>query len=616
MPFIPFGRIVCGDGNLDFNSQKWQVFSMRWSRSLIATLREDPQEAEIDSHKLLLRAGLIRKLAGGLYTFLPLGLRALKKVEAIIREEMDRAGALEILMPALQPAELWEKTGRLATMGPGMFTLKDRQERLMALGPTHEEVVTDLITREINSYRQLPCTVYQIQTKFRDEIRPRFGLMRAKEFIMKDAYSFDTSLDAADASYQAMYDAYVRLFTRCGLHVKPVEADTGAIGGKWSHEFMVMADSGEDAVIECSACAYAANVEKAERAVTPPPPGAACPAAEPVTTPATRTIEAVAAYLKLAPDRIIKTVIYSADGKPVAALVPGDREVNEHKLQRMLGAKILERADDGMIGRVTGAPVGYAGPVGLTIPIVADQALENAADRVVGANAADTHLIHVCIGRDACVTAFGDLVNACAGDTCPRCAQPLRLTRGIEVGHVFKLGTKYTEAFGSRYLNESGKTEIMIMGCYGIGVTRTLQAIVEQCHDANGIIWPATVAPYTVALLSLDPKDAAVSQAVAAIERQLEDAGIDVLVDDRDDRPGVKFKDADLVGFPFRVVVGSKSLAKGCVELKRRSGADSELIPLENAAARIQQVVANARAALDPSSTETPPPKKYMKGPP
>ncbi len=575
---------------------------MRWTRTLIPTLREDPQDAEIDSHKLMVRAGLIRKLSGGLYIFMPLGLRALKKVEAIVREEMDRAGALEILMPALQPAELWEKTGRLTTMGPGMFKLKDRQDRLLALGPTHEEVVTDLITREINSYRQLPCTVYQIQTKFRDEIRPRFGLMRAKEFIMKDAYSFDTSADAADISYQAMYDAYARLFTRCGLRVKPVEADTGAIGGKWSHEFMVMADSGEDAVIECTACSYAANVEKAERAVTVPAPCTGCPVVEPVATPNTRTIEAVAAFLKVPAARIVKTVIFTADSKPVAALVPGDREVNEHKLLRILGAKTLERADDATVARVTGAPVGYAGPIGLTIPIYADQALENACDTIVGANAADTHLFHVCIGRDARVTAFCDLVNACEGDICPRCAKPLRLTRGIEVGHVFKLGTKYTEAFDSRYLNEAGKAEIMIMGCYGIGVTRTLQAIIEQCHDANGIVWPASVAPYTVALLSLDPKDEAVRTAVADLERQLESNGIDVLVDDRDDRPGVKFKDADLVGFPFRVVVGAKSLAKGCVELKRRSGGDSELIPIETAAVRIGQAVAEARAALNPVS--------------
>ncbi len=487
-------------------------------------------------------------------------------------------------------------------MGPGMFKLKDRQERLMALGPTHEEVVTDLISREISSYRQLPCTVYQIQTKFRDEIRPRFGLMRAKEFIMKDAYSFDTTTDAADASYQAMYDAYVRIFTRCGLRVKPVEADTGDIGGKWSHEFMVMAESGEDAVIECSACSYAANVERAERAVTAPPssPCTDCPAPLSVDTPETRTIDAVAAFFKLAPDRLIKTVIYCADKKPVAALVPGDREINEHKLKRVLGVKTLELADDDTVRQVTGAPVGYAGPVGLTIPIYADHALANACDRVTGANAANTHLAHVCIGRDTKVTEFCDIVVACAGDACPRCSQALKLTRGIEVGHVFKLGTKYTEAFDSRYLSEAGKAEIMVMGCYGIGVTRTLQAVIEQSHDGQGIVWPATVAPYTVALLALDPKDATVGQAVTALEQQLENVGIDVIVDDRDERPGVKFKDTDLVGFPFRVVIGAKSLAKGCIEFKRRTEKDSELVPLASAAAHIQCAVAEARDALNP----------------
>ncbi len=578
---------------------------MRWSRTLVATLRDDPQEAEIDSHKLMLRAGLIRKLSGGLYTFLPLGLRALHKVEAIIREEMDRAGALEVLMPALQPTDLWERTGRLAAMGPGMFKLKDRQDRLMALGPTHEEVVTDLVSREISSYRQLPCTLYQVQTKFRDEIRPRFGLMRAKEFIMKDAYSFDVTSEAADASYQAMYDAYVRIFARCGLRARPVEADTGDIGGKWSHEFMVMADAGEDAVIECTACAYAANVEKAERAVAAPSAAADSPAADPVATPGARTIAAVSAVLKLPADRLIKTVIYLADRNPVAVLVPGDRDINETKFKRMLGAKTLEIADDATVARVTRAPVGFAGPVGLDIPVYADQSLRHATDRAAGANTADTHLLHVSLDRDARVAAYGDLAVVCAGDTCPRCGQPLRQMRGIEVGHVFKLGTKYTEALGARYLGESGKAETLVMGCYGIGVTRTLQAVIEQCHDAQGIVWPATVAPYTVGLLSLDPNDPAVGEAVAALEKQLEASGVDVLVDDREERPGVKFKDADLIGFPFRVVVGAKALAKGCVELKRRASRESELVPLADAAARIRGAVTEARGALSPISPQT-----------
>lgn len=573
---------------------------MRWSRTLVATLRDDPQDAEIDSHKLMLRAGLIRKLSGGLYTFLPLGLRALRKIEAIVRQEMDRAGALEILMPALQPADLWQQTGRLTTMGPNMFKLKDRQERLMVLAPTHEEVVTDLISREINSYRQLPCTLYQIQTKFRDEIRPRFGLMRAKEFSMKDAYSFDATSEAADASYQVMYDAYVRLFTRCGLHARPVEADTGDIGGQWSHEFMVMADSGEDAIVECTDCAYAANVEKAERRVTPPAVAADCPAIESVATPDARTIADVSAFLKLPANRLIKTLIYLADEKPVAALIPGDREINDSKFKRMLGAKTLEIADDETVMRVTHAPVGFAGPVGLELPIYADQSLTNAADCATGANAADTHLLHVSLSRDAHVTAYGDLAIVGADDACPRCAKPLRQARGIEVGHVFKLGTKYSEALGARYLNESGKAETLVMGCYGIGVTRTLQAVVEQCHDAQGIVWPATIAPYTVGLLSLDPADPAVAKTVTALEQQLEVLGIDVLVDDREERPGVKFKDADLIGFPFRVVVGAKGLAKGCVELKRRASKETDLIPIADAVTRIHEAVVEAQRALTP----------------
>ena len=573
---------------------------MRWTRSLITTLRDDPQEAEIVSHKLMLRAAYIRKLSGGLYTFLPLGLRSLQKVERIVREELDRAGALEILMPALQPADLWEQSGRLATMGPGMFKLKDRQERQMALGPTHEEVVTDLIAREVNSYRQLPCTVYQIQTKFRDEIRPRFGLMRAKEFIMKDAYSFDVSLEAADASYQAMYDAYVRIFKRCGLRTKAVEADTGDIGGKWSHEFMVMAASGEDGIIECAACSYAANQERAERRSPAAPSSAVLSAASPqlqeVATPNARTIDEVSKFLKCAPAQLIKTLLYLADGKPVAALVPGDREVNEHKLKRALGVKKLELADDATIRKVTGAAVGFAGPVGLSLPIYADQALQGATGRFTGANKDDTHIANVDLTRDAKVTEFLDLVIVSEGDTCPRCEAQLRLMRGIEVGHVFKLGTKYSEAFQAKYLNEKGQAELMVMGCYGIGVTRTLQAVIEQSHDDNGIIWPVSVAPYTVALLLLDPKDAAVTAAAEKLTAELEARGIDVLLDDREERPGVKFKDADLLGLPYRVVVGAKSLAKGGVEIKARTSKDFQMVPAEQAAEKIAALAAAALA--------------------
>ena len=572
---------------------------MRWSRSLIATLRDDPQEAEIVSHKLMVRAGLIRKLSGGLYTFMPLGLRALHKVSQIIREEMDRAGAQEILMPALQPAELWERSGRLATMGPGMFRLKDRAERLMALGPTHEEVVTELLAGEVNSYRQLPCTVYQIQTKFRDEIRPRFGLMRAKEFIMKDAYSFDTSLEAADASYQAMYDAYVRIFTRCGLDARPVEADTGDIGGKWSHEFMVLADSGEDGIVDCPACGYAANQERAERAAVPTAAATTCEPLAEVATPGARTIDDLVAFFTCGADRFIKTLIYLVDGKPVAALVPGNRDLNEHKFKCLLGARKVELADEATIQMFTGAPVGFAGPVGLKIPAYADLGLKGASDRITGANKADTHLIHVDLARDTSVTAFEDLIVVRAGDACPRCGKVLQLKRGIEVGHVFKLGTKYTESFEAKYLNDKGQSELMVMGCYGIGVTRTLQAVIEQSHDANGIIWPVSVAPFAVTLLLLDPKDPAVCAVVDALEKALQEQGVDVLVDDREERPGVKFKDADLIGCPIRVVAGAKGLAKGGVEIKLRTSKDFDLVPVENAADTLTALIRKLTASLN-----------------
>ncbi len=575
---------------------------MRWSRTLIATLRDDPQEAEIVSHKLMVRAGLIRKLSGGLYTFMPLGLRALQKVTRIVREEMDRAGAQEILMPALQPAELWERSGRLATMGPGMFRLKDRAERLMALGPTHEEVVTELLAGEVSSYRQLPCTVYQIQTKFRDEIRPRFGLMRAKEFLMKDAYSFDTSLEAADASYQAMYNAYVRIFRRCGLDARPVEADTGDIGGKWSHEFMVLADSGEDGIVDCPACGYAANQERAERAcpdtINNKDTG---PAIVEIATPNTRTIDDLIAFFKCDASRFIKTLIYAVDGKPVAVLIPGNRDLNEHKLKRLLNAKKVELADEDTIKKVTGAAVGFAGPVGLTIPIYADQSLKGASDRITGANKTDTHIAHVDIARDAAITAFDDLVIVGANDACPHCGKIMQLKRGIEVGHVFKLGTKYTESFEAKYLNDKGQSELMVMGCYGIGVTRTLQAVIEQSHDANGIVWPVSVAPFTVSLLLLDPKDPSVCTVVDTLEKELQARGIDVFVDDREERPGVKFKDADLIGCPIRVVAGAKGLAKGGVEIKLRTSTskDIDLLPVGEAANTIVNMANALSVALN-----------------
>lgn len=569
---------------------------MRWSRTVISTLREDPQEAEIASHKLMLRAGLLKKLSGGLYTFTPLGVRALHKVEEIIREEMDAAGAQEILMPALQPIELWEKSGRASRMGASMFRLKDRQGRAMVLGPTHEEVVTDYICKEISSYRQLPCTVYQIQTKFRDEIRPRFGLMRAKEFIMKDAYSFDVSFEAADASYKAMYDAYERIFKRCGLLARPVEADTGAIGGNHSHEFMVPAPSGEDGILECQKCGYAANQERAERKPAPSKFAEEFSGGpEEVPTPGAHTVAEAAESVGVPEEQIVKSLIYMADGNPVMAIVEGTRELNECKLRRILGCSELVMADDVQSAEAAG-PVGSIGPLGVRIPVYADIGLRGAKDMVVGANREGFHIKHVNVDSLSEITAWEDIVTVEPDDLCPRCGSPMRVVRGIEVGHVFKLGTKYTDAFNAKFLDSEKNSRVMVMGCYGIGVTRTLQAVVEQNFDKDGIIWPVSVAPYSVVVLPLDAeKDPACAAAAERIVKDLESAGIDVIVDDRDERPGVKFKDADLIGFPVRVVVGTRSLGKGGVEVRMRRTGESVTVPPESAAQRVSEMLSRMR---------------------
>lgn len=573
---------------------------MRWSRQLIPTLREVPQEAEIPSHQLMLRAGLIRKLSAGLYTFLPLGLRSLQKLERIVREEMDRAGAIEILMPALHPQEIWDNTGRFEVLKDVMFKIRDRQDRPMVLGPTHEEIVTDLVSREVKSYRQLPVNLYQIQTKFRDEIRPRFGLMRAKEFIMKDAYSFDADGDGAEKSYQAMYKAYERIFKRCGLRTKVVEADTGAMGGSSSHEFMVMADSGEDGLAECGSCSYAANLERAEsvsRTAVVFDGGEKKP--EVVATPNLRTVAEVSGFFTSPPARLIKTLIYVADGKPVAVCLPGDRDVNEIKLKRVLGAASLALADDTTIQRVSGAPVGFAGPVGLTIPIHADQKLKGYRGAITGANRKDAHLANVDLERDAKVTGFADVTFAKDGDGCPRCSGTLQEKRGIEVGHVFKLGTKYSEKLGATYLDAGGKEHPAIMGCYGIGVTRTLQAVIEQSFDDDGIIWPISVAPYSVEVAVLNTQHAESVRVAEDVFAALEKAGLDVLYDDRDERPGVKFKDADLVGIPIRVSVGERSLAKGLVEIKLRRAKDVRTAPPPGVAAAVMACVRELTAEVE-----------------
>ena len=565
---------------------------MKWTKSMIQTLRDNPQDAEIDSHKLLVRAGIVKKLAGGLYTYLPLGMRSLKKVQEIIRQEMDRAGALEICMPILQPAELWKQSGRWESMGPGMFRVKDRAQHDYSMAPTAEETVTEVIRNVINSYRQLPVTVYQIQWKFRDEIRPRFGLMRSKEFLMKDAYSFDTTMEAADKSYTAMFEAYKRVFARCGLKAYPVEADTGDIGGKFSHEFHVLAEAGEDGIAFCETCGYAANLEKAERKVAVRS-DADCPAYEEVHTPDAKTIEQVSKFMGVPGSAFVKSLIYNADGKPVMVCVPGDRDVNDVKLKHFLDVKKLELADFETVLKASGANAGSVGPVkpaDASIRIVCDQALKGAKGCIVGANKDDYHLKNVDLARDCNIADadFADLVVVRDGDICAKCGKPMVIKRGIEVGHVFKLGTTYTDAFNAVYKTDDLKEATMIMGCYGIGVSRTVQAVIEQSHDKDGIIWPASVAPYQVCISLLDPDQAEVAAVADKLEAELEAMGVDVIVDDRAERPGVKFKDADLIGFPVRVVVGAKGLANGGVEVKRRDQDKSQMkivAPAEAAAA-------------------------------
>ena len=564
---------------------------------MIQTLRDNPQDAEIDSHKLLVRAGIVKKLAGGLYTYLPLGMRSLKKVQAIIREEMDRAGALEIVMPILQPAELWKQSGRWESMGPGMFRVKDRAQHDYSMAPTAEETVTEVIRNVINSYRQLPVTVYQIQWKFRDEIRPRFGLMRSKEFLMKDAYSFDTTMEAADKSYMAMFNAYKRVFERCGLKAYPVEADTGDIGGKFSHEFHVLADAGEDGIAFCETCGYAANLEKAERRVAARN-DADCPAIEEIATPGAKTIEQVSTFMGVPGSAFVKSLVYNADGKAVMVCVPGDRDVNDVKLKHFLDVKKLELADYEMVLKASGANAGSVGPVkpaDASIRIVCDQELKGAKGCIVGANKDDFHLKNVDLARDCNIADadFADLVVVRDGDICAKCGKPMVIKRGIEVGHVFKLGTKYTDAFNAVYKTDDLKEATMIMGCYGIGVSRTVQAVIEQSHDKDGIIWPAAVAPYQVCISLLDPDQAEVAAVADKLEAELEAMGVDVIVDDRAERPGVKFKDADLIGFPVRVVVGAKGLANGGVEVKRRDQDKSQMkiVPPAEAVAAIKALL-------------------------
>lgn len=563
---------------------------MRWTQAFIPTLKETPAEAEITSHKLLLRAGLIRKLTGGLYTFLPLGLRSLKKIENIVREEMNRAGALEVLMPTLQPIDIWQQSGRYESMGEGLFKLRDRAKKEWAMSPTAEEVITTLAAGELNSYRQMPVNFYQVSVKLRDEIRPRFGLMRAKEFIMKDAYSFDTTDDKAMESYHRMYDAYKRIFDRCGLKNFPVEADTGVIGGNYSHEFMVPAETGENDVVYCEGCGYAANIEKATSGLPKTAAREVGPAVEKFATPGVVTIEALSkAPYGVAANRQIKTLVYIADSKPLLILIRGDDQLNETKLMARIGATQARPATSAEIFALLGANPGSLGAVNLSAPkqpapegvdfgpeaprVLADERLRGANDMTTGANEDGFHLRNVSIDRDIKVTDWFDLRTVKVGEPCGKCGKPLKIQRAIEVGHVFKLGTKYSEKLNAYFVDVDGACKPCVMGCYGIGVTRTMQAVIEQSNDKDGIIWPKSVAPYTVCITPLGvTPDSEVMKLAEQIYSDLNARGIDVILDDRDERPGVKFKDADLVGFPIRIGIGEKSLAKGEVEIKLRGG--------------------------------------------
>jgi prolyl-tRNA synthetase len=569
---------------------------MRWTQAFIPTLKETPADAEIISHKLLLRAGLIRRLTGGLYTFLPLGLRALRKVEQIVREEMNRAGALEVLMPALQPPEIWQQSGRYESAKGVLLKARDRAKKEWILGPTHEEVITTLMAGELSSYRQLPKNFYQIQTKFRDEIRPRFGLMRAKEFVMKDAYSFDVSDEAAQASYKKMYDAYARIFERCGLKTIAVEADTGVMGGKFSHEFMVPAETGENEVVYCESCPYAASIEKASSRATGANAGGPPQSPEKFPTPGVATIEDLTRPpFNVPADRQIKTLVYMVEDKPTLILMRGDHQLNEAKLTGALGTGTFRPAEAEEIFAALKAHPGSLGAVRVAdLTIHADETLKGAINMTTGANEDGFHVRGIDIGRDIAVKKWSDLRLARAGEPCAHCGLPLKIRRAIEVGHVFKLGTKYSEALNACFLDEAGKKQPAIMGSYGIGCTRTMQAIIEQSNDKDGIIWPISVAPYTVCLtpLAVAP-ESAVMKLAEQIYASLRERGVDVILDDRDERPGVKFKDSELIGFPIRLGIGEKSLAKGEVELKPRGG---PLVPvkLDEAVERILEKLAPA----------------------
>ncbi|WP_415238179.1 proline--tRNA ligase [Seleniivibrio woodruffii] len=565
---------------------------MRYSRFFIPTLREVPAEAEVVSHKLMLRAGMIKKLASGIYSYLPLGLMVIRKVEDVVRRCMNEAGAIELLMPSVQPAELWKESGRWNYYGKELLRIKDRHDRDFCYGPTHEEVITDIIRSYISSYKNLPINLYQIQNKFRDEVRPRFGLMRGREFSMKDAYSFDIDDAGANLSYEKMYKAYCAVFEACGLKYKVVEADSGAIGGSFSHEFMVLAETGEDFVISCDSCNYSANLEKAICVNDHKKSGEELLPSEDVATPKAKTVEEVAAFLGMPAEKIVKTMIVRVDEKLVGIMVRGDHEMNEAKVKNYFNASVVELASHAEIEEATGGPLGYSGPVGIKVPVYGDYAVAAMANYCVGANLRETHTININHGRDFEFADVDDFRNANPGDTCCKCGGKYVITKGIEVGHIFKLGTKYSASMNATYLDKEGKRQPFIMGCYGIGVTRVAASAIEQNHDEKGIVWPVQLAPFKAVVTPLSVKEEDVVKNAEAIYNILNNMGLEPLLDDRDERAGVKFNDAELIGIPVRITVGKKTLERGCVEVTVRKTGVTEEVPVAECAHRVKDLLA------------------------
>ena len=567
---------------------------MYYSKILIPTLKESPADAEVISHKLMVRAGMIRQMAAGIYSTLPLGLRVFKKVEQIIREEMNRIGGQEVFLPSVQPAELWEESGRWEFYGKELLRLKDRHDREFCYGPTHEEIITDIVRRDVHSYRQLPITLYQIQTKFRDEVRPRFGIMRGREFTMKDAYSFHTTEESTRETYSQMAEAYSRIFERCGLDFKMVEADSGTIGGSFSHEFVVLADSGEDRIGFCDSCDYASNLEKAEaRAAKPNNESTSEEDIKEVPTPGKKSVKEVTQFLNVSSDKLIKTIVFETDQGLVAGLVRGDREINPVKLKNLIDCEWLNPAPEELITKETGVPCGYLGPVGVQLKVFADTEIKHMSNGITGANKADTHLTGVQFGRDLKVEKVGDLKNVNEGDRCPKCdSGKYKIKRGIEVGHIFILGAKYSEAMKAHYLDDQGKEKPMIMGCYGIGVGRTAAAAIEQNYDEKGIIWPLPLAPFQAVILPVNFKVDAVRSAAETIYKTLWEQGVETLLDDRSDRLGVKFKDAELLGIPLQIIIGPKNLDEGKVELKSRKTGESKFISFPGEISTVPEILA------------------------